>query len=348
MMLVSHCSHAAFQADAVAAHPDGFKLVIGVSIVQTHRFCVFGSQLEEVSDFNAMIKGNLSTAVRADIAFLHHGIVTHSSGSEIFQVAVEVVMVALIGAHNKVLFMSNQPVHINGNFQTNWAGETDSRTGCLHDIFRFSQSQFQSAQRLGSLGFVEFSVTRQHESHQITVSLIDQCLYKIRRLFVQERRYFFDGSGIGCVNQFKIQFFSIIILQSVHNFRDFQVGRIITGVTAQNGVFTDGGNGLVFFRKQAAHGAGIRLHDADFQTKTIHDLIVGVSHLLIGHFQSFRIGVKGVGVLHNEFAHPDQAVAGSGFIPVFGLNLVKVIREILVGFAVHHGGQSKHFFVGGT
>ena len=67
--------------------------------------------------------------------------------------------------------------------------------------------------------------------------------------------------------------------------------------------------------------------------------------LLVSDVQAAGIEIEGVGILHDELAHAQQAGFRPRLIAELGLNLIPDLRQLLVAaqFAARNGGH--HFFV---
>ena len=69
-------------------------------------------------------------------------------------------------------------------------------------------------------------------------------------------------------------------------------------------------------------------------------------HDLVGVCQGIHIGMKGVGVLHDEFPRTHDAETWANFVTELGLNLVKVGRQLLVAVQLVTDHVGDHFFMG--
>ena len=56
--------------------------------------------------------------------------------------------------------------------------------------------------------------------------------------------------------------------------------------------------------------------------------------------------MKGIGVFHHEFARAHHTKTRADFITEFGLNLIKIKRQLLVAANFRAGNVGNHFFVG--
>ena len=66
------------------------------------------------------------------------------------------------------------------------------------------------------------------------------------------------------------------------------------------------------------------------QAAAVEDAAVGLVVLLVGGVEAGKVHVEGVGVLHDELAHAEQAALGAGLVAELGLHLVPDLRKLLV------------------
>ena len=95
-------------------------------------------------------------------------------------------------------------------------------------------------------------------------------------------------------------------------------------------VFAGVGVDHELLRSGAAHGAGIGLDDDEAEAAAGEDGAVGLVVLVIAFVQAGGVDVEGVGVLHDELAHAEQAGLGARLVAELGLNLVPDLRQLLV------------------
>ena len=112
--------------------------------------------------------------------------------------------------------------------------------------------------------------------------------------------------------------------------RPFLVGGIATIPTGQDQILTGIGRHHEFLAGGATDRAAICLHRHSPQPAAAEDAAIGLIHGRIGLLQAGLIGMKGVGVLHDEFAPPHQAEARPDLITKFGLDLIEVHRQLPV------------------
>ena len=98
-------------------------------------------------------------------------------------------------------------------------------------------------------------------------------------------------------------------------------------------------------RLAAAHGAGVRLHHQVFQAAAVEDAAVRVVVLVVGDVQPGLVQVEGVGILHEELAHAQQAGLGARLVAKLGLDLVPDLGKLLVAAQLAAGDGGHHLFV---
>src|SRR5271156_5238491 len=64
-----------------------------------------------------------------------------------------------------------------------------------------------------------------------------------------------------------------------------------------------------FMAGVAANGAAFGLHGYGFYATAAENPLIGPVHVLIGFIEAFKRTMKTIGVFHEKFAHPKQAVA---------------------------------------
>jgi hypothetical protein len=92
--------------------------------------------------------------------------------------------------------------------------------------------------------------------------------------------------------------------------RQFEIRRVIAAVGEHDGVLPGVGENVKFLRHVAADGAAVGLHGAEIQSHAGEYPNVGIVHGGIAALQTGFIDVKGIGILHQEFARPHHAEAG--------------------------------------
>ena len=114
-----------------------------------------------------------------------------------------------------------------------------------------------------------------------------------------------------------------------------------------DGIFPSRCDDLKLFAQIAADGAAVSRDCAVAQTKAVKNAAVSIGHIGIAGFGGFGAAVKAVGVFHDEFAPTHQTKTRTALIAEFGLNLVKVFRQLLIAFEFLAGDVGYHFFAGG-
>src|SRR5687768_15474782 len=83
-------------------------------------------------------------------------------------------------------------------------------------------------------------------------------------------------------------------------------------------------------RLAAADRAGVGLNGTKTQSATGEDPLVSFIHVVVFAPAVFNIGVKAVSVLHDELTAAHQAESRPGFVAKFGLDLVKIKRQLAI------------------
>jgi len=131
------------------------------------------------------------------------------------------------------------------------------------------------------------------------------------------------------VNLFQRKRFALVEFPRGH--RDFAVGTVGVVGVGDDRVFAAIADRHEFVRHLAAHHAGVRLdrqHIVHAETAENPHVRLVAAHIVL--FEVGLVGVEAVGVLHGEFADPDQPGARARLVAVFGLDLVEHHRQLLV------------------
>ena len=97
----------------------------------------------------------------------------------------------------------------------------------------------------------------------------------------------------------------------------------------------------------AAHHAGVGLDGDDLgDARPGIDALIGPVASVVIFLEILLGGVEGVGVLHGELPHPDEAAPGPGLVPELGLDLVDHEGVLLVGACDVVGHVDGGFLVG--
>ncbi|MNZ29257.1 hypothetical protein D3C78_465020 [compost metagenome] len=103
---------------------------------------------------------------------------------------------------------------------------------------------------------------------------------------------------------------------------------------------------MEFVGVAATDRAGVGLHRAEVQAQAGKDVAVGQVHAIVGFLQGSRIGMEGVGVLHDELATTHQAEARTDLVTELGLDLVHVQRQLFIAVELVTGQVGDDLFVG--
>ena len=83
---------------------------------------------------------------------------------------------------------------------------------------------------------------------------------------------------------------------------------------------------MEFMGKASANAATVCLDSTGFQSQAIKNSLISVVHGLVTTGHTLCIGIKRIGVFHNEFARAHDTKPRPNFISKLGLNLVQVER----------------------
>ena len=117
-------------------------------------------------------------------------------------------------------------------------------------------------------------------------------------------------------------------------------------IADQDEIFTGLSGHHEFLRGSSTDGAAVCVDGNSLQSTAFKNPPVGLVHGRVRLFQIRFAGMKGVGVLHDEFTASHQAEPRPNFIAEFGLDLIKVDRQLAVGLQKIAGQTGDHFFVG--
>ena len=119
------------------------------------------------------------------------------------------------------------------------------------------------------------------------------------------------------------------------------IGGVIGSVAVRNDIFAAFRQHLKLVRTGAADAAGVCGNGAEFQAQTGKDAAVSVVHGIIGRLKRGIVGMEGISVFHDELARAHHAEARAHFVAEFGLDVVKVFRQLFVAvdFFAHDVGD---------
>ncbi len=98
----------------------------------------------------------------------------------------------------------------------------------------------------------------------------------------------------------------------------------------------------------AADRTCVGTHGNSAQAETFERAQVSHEHLVIGMDRVFLGQVKGIGVLHQEFARAHRAEAWTHLVAELQLNMIEVQRQVLVGLHIGTEDVGDHLLIGGA
>ena len=125
----------------------------------------------------------------------------------------------------------------------------------------------------------------------------------------------------------------------------FNVGCVIGSRTIGDCVLAGIGDNLKFVRARAADGTGIGLDGAKGQPHTGENALVGSEHGVVTLARAGFVAVEGVRVFHGEFAAAHHAKSWTALITEFGLDMIKVHRQLAIALDLI-AGDIGHRFLG--
>ena len=87
---------------------------------------------------------------------------------------------------------------------------------------------------------------------------------------------------------------------------------------------------MEFVRRAATYASRVGDYRAKRKAQPGENAAIGSMHDLVGFLQGGLVGVKGVGILHQEFPGSHDAEARTNFVTYLGLDLVQVNRQLFV------------------
>ena len=207
-------------------------------------------------------------------------------------------------------------------------------------------------QEVAQLGLVHVQVAPDEHDHEavVGVALVHDRLAGLLRPDLQERAQVLDGLAVRGGNLLQGRDFAGLVGQQAGG--RLHVGAVVAVAAQHDGVLADVGQQHVFVADLAAHHAAVGGHRHHLGHAAAGvDAVVGVVAAGVVLFQILLGGVEGVGVLHGELAHADQAAAAAGLVAELGLDLVdhegilgvgighvrhQLNARLLVGHAQHH------------
>ena len=198
--------------------------------------------------------------------------------------------------------------------------------------------------RGGELGLAQLMVAAQHHQHRLAVGHQHQALH-LRRLRqageLRRPRRWSCGRACGTLRATRSPAGSAEAHGGRRGDGLFQIRRVAAARADGDEILAGIGGHHELVRLAAAHGAGVRFDHDVLQAAALEDAAVGLVVLFVGGVESGLIHVEGVGVLHDELAHAQQAGFGARFVAELGLDLIPDLRQLLVAaqFAAGDGGH---------
>ena len=124
------------------------------------------------------------------------------------------------------------------------------------------------------------------------------------------------------------------------------VGGIGAVVAQQDQVFACIGGDHELLRGSAPDRTAIGINGNRCQSTAFKNASIGLIHLQVCVLEIGLVGMKRVGVFHDEFAPTHEPKTGANFIPKFGLDLVQIHRQLFVGLQQLPSETGHDFFVG--
>ncbi len=262
------------------------------------------------------------------------------------------VGVALVGSGNPVGRGEQFVIGVDGHIlvESGGTGKSDRRVGQLLDHLFVSQFDIIAAYNVAELDVVDLTITAHERSHRLFINHEEKRLHQFVSGNAEKFADFFHGVRAGGGDFLKGRTVgSGHVVASGRGYLGFlKIRSEIAGFARRDGVFTGLGKHHELVGKITADLAGVGLNRLEAQADAGKGRLVCFEHLEVGLFCTFLVLIKGIGILHDEFAAAHQAEAGTDFITEFGLNLVQVDRQLLVGLdlAAHEVGDD--FFVRGS
>ena len=353
-VLLNRRRHHASDPDTIATH--GQDLVAAIFALNRgfHRLGVLRPQLEDMTHFDTALDKQGTFAVRARIA---GNDVTEVSDFRRGDIAVpvdaEIVFAVDVGAggeiahhrHSTVNNHRHRQVHRTQGARTGFHQGADlffggegQRAGDLRQFFRFHFVQLviaahQQGNQRGSAIFNRFHQQGFHGFFDRQVELLNQLG---------------DGFGVRRVDQGQLLGGVRARRFRRNGFRKLDVCRVVGAVGEDHIVFAALRQHLEFMRGAAADGAGISLYRAEIQPHTAEDFAVSGVHRIVGFLQRFLRSMERVRIFHQEFAGAHHAETRAHFVAEFGLDLIEVQRQLLIGVQLVADQIGDDLFVGWT
>src|SRR5206468_3371931 len=126
---------------------------------------------------------------------------------------------------------------------------------------------------------------------------------------------------------------------------DLDVRGVPTAAADRDLVLARRGRRHELVRAEAAHHARVGLHDPVAEPAAVEDPPVGALVRRVGAVERGRVGVEGVGVLHQKLARAQHTRPWARLVTLLGLDLVPDLRQVTVGADLARGEPRDDFLV---
>ncbi len=126
----------------------------------------------------------------------------------------------------------------------------------------------------------------------------------------------------------------------------FEIGGVAAGGADGDEVLAGLGRHHEFLGLAAAHRAGVSVDHLVREAAALEDAAIGLAVLLVGAIEAGLVEIEGIGILHEELAHAQQAALGAGLVAELGLDLIPDLRKLLVAAELAAGDRGHDFLVG--
>ena len=304
-----------------------------IKISHIHRFCVFCTELEDVTHFDtAADSDNRLSTNRADSAFEDLCNINIFYVSEVtFDVKTCAVVIFFVSTANKVVYTLEGCVKYN----LNTLRKTDRTDKAFNDTAFESDKAGMDLflEVVAKLCFVNFKVASD-EYDNVFVShilLVNNSLAESFVIYREEARNLLDSFSTGCVNLCKRSDLALFV---VHNaVCSFHISLIAAFRADSKSIFADLCEKHKFVRDLTAHHTGVGFNsDNVFRACASKDSFISLEAEIVILLKISLRCVEGVCVLHCKFTNTDKTAAATGLITEFCLDLVDHKGEIRIGF----------------
>ena len=200
------------------------------------------------------------------------------------------------------------------------------------------------------LGFAELVIAAQQHEDGVAVGHQHQALHLGAFGQAGERRDFGDGLAAGGVERLGVEVALGIGGRGSGGAGDslLHVGRVVARPAHDHVILARFGGHHELVRLVAAHGARVGLDREVAQPAAVEDAAVGAVVLVVGGVEAVVVHVEGVGVLHEELAHAQQAAFRPRLVAELGLDLVPDLGKLLVAAQFAAGEDGYDLLVGHT